>query len=120
MNFADRPIFVEMICFEFRCLHISDFKIQICVLFMVHYLSEWICGLLLGRIFLSRSFSYFECSISFETAVQARADTARVTEVALQPRSSEAKIEVHTQTSFIIMSNKGRLPASGLGVKRPE
>ena len=26
----------------------------------------------------------------------------------------------HTQTSFIIMSNKGRLPASGLGAKRPE
>jgi hypothetical protein len=25
-----------------------------------------------------------------------------------------------TQTSFIIMSNKGRLPASGLGAKRPE
>ena len=28
--------------------------------------------------------------------------------------------QVLTQTSFIIMSNKGRLPASGLGAKRPE
>jgi hypothetical protein len=27
---------------------------------------------------------------------------------------------VVTQTSFIIMSNKGRLPASGLGAKRQE
>ncbi len=27
---------------------------------------------------------------------------------------------VYTQTSFIITSNKGRLPASGLGAKRPE
>ncbi len=29
-------------------------------------------------------------------------------------------IQVLTQTSFIIMSNKGRLPASGLGAKPPE
>ncbi len=29
-------------------------------------------------------------------------------------------IFIYTQTSFIIMSNKGRLPASGLGAKRPE
>ena len=27
---------------------------------------------------------------------------------------------VHTQSSFIIISNKGRLSASGLGAKRPE
>ncbi len=27
--------------------------------------------------------------------------------------------EISTQTIFIIMSNKGRLPASGLGAKRP-
>ena len=26
----------------------------------------------------------------------------------------------HTHTSFIIMSNKGRLPALGLGAERPE
>ncbi len=28
--------------------------------------------------------------------------------------------ELPTQTSFIIMSNEGRLPASGLGAKRAE
>ena len=28
-------------------------------------------------------------------------------------------LNCHTQTSFIVTSNKGRLPASGLGAKRP-
>ena len=88
-------MFVEMIWFEFRCLHILNFKIQICVLFMVHYLSSYICGFFLSRIFLSRSFTYFQRSIGF-----GHADTAGVTEVALQPRSSEAKIEVHTVSNI--------------------
>ncbi len=30
------------------------------------------------------------------------------------------RLQCHTHTSFIIISNKGRLPASGLGAKRPE
>ena len=44
---------------------LADFRFQICVLLMVHYFMNSFVAFLLSRIFLSRSFSVFERSISF-------------------------------------------------------
>ena len=76
---------------------LADFRFQICVLLMVHYfLNSFVA-------FYWAEFSYQGVfRISSVQSVFGHADTAvaRVTEVALQPRSSEAKIEVHTVSNI--------------------
>ena len=85
---------------------LADFRFQICVLLMVHYfLISFVAfteqNFLIKELFVFRAFNQFwpRLRLPFKQG-QSPTDTAGVTEVARQPRSSEAKIEVRTVSNI--------------------
>ncbi len=83
---------------------LADFRFQICVLFMVHHFLNSFVAFYWAEFFYQGVTCFSSVQSVSETLPfkqwQSPTDTAGVTEVARQPRSSEAKIEVRTVSNI--------------------
>ena len=98
-----------MIWFEFRCLQISDFRYACCWWCITFWIVLWLFteqNFLIKEFFGFRAFNQFWPAWGLRPPFkqgQSPTDTAGVTEVARQPRSSEAKFEVRTVSNIELL-----------------
>ena len=98
--------FCRMIWLGFRCLQISDFRSACCWWCITFWIVLWLFteqNFLIKEFFGFRAFNQFWPAWGLRPPFkqgQSPTDTAGVTEVARQPRSSEAKFEVRTVSNI--------------------